>query len=82
MHPAQEVILKQRLLEHRGHLLQAQHVAKVGEFLLSQGPSARGVKTVKQLLELLGCLSLTFLQSKIYDLRAQICHGNRSNLLP
>lgn len=50
-YPAQEVVLKKRLLEHRGHLLQAQHVAKVGELLLSQGPGARGVETVKQLLE-------------------------------
>lgn len=50
-YPAQEVVLKQRLLQHRGHLLQAQHVAKVSEFLLSQGSSARCVKTVKQLLE-------------------------------
>lgn len=50
-YPAQEVVLKQRLLEHWGHLLQAQHVAKVGEFLLSQGPGACRVKTVKQLLE-------------------------------
>lgn len=50
-YPAQQVVLKQRLLEHGGHLLQAQHVAKVGEFLLSQGPGARCIKTVKQLLE-------------------------------
>ena len=50
-YPAQEVVLKQRLLQHWGHLLQAQHVAEVGEFLLSQGPGARRVKTVKQLLE-------------------------------
>lgn len=40
------------------------------------------MKSVKQLPELLGCLRLTFPQSKIYDLRAHICHGNGSNLLP
>ena len=40
------------------------------------------MKSVKQLPELLGCLRLTFPQSKIYDLRAQICHGNGSNLPP
>lgn len=40
------------------------------------------MKSVKQLPELLGCLRLTFPQSKIYDLRARICHGNGSNLPP
>lgn len=40
------------------------------------------MKSVKQLPELLGCLRLTFPQSKIYDLRARICHGNGSNLAP
>lgn len=40
------------------------------------------MKSVKQLPELLGCLRLTFPQSKIYDLRARVCHGNGSNLPP
>ena len=50
-YPAREAVPEQRLLQQRGHPLQAQHVAEVGELLLSQGPGARRVKTVEQLLE-------------------------------
>lgn len=43
--------MQEGLLQCRGHLLQVQHVAEVSELLLPQGPRARAVKAVKELLE-------------------------------
>lgn len=43
--------MEEGLLQRRGHLLQVQHVAEVSELFLPQGPRARAVEAVEELLE-------------------------------